>query len=312
MMWWRSILASATTLVLRGLLLLLLLPCAGGTGLDEMPPGWLFRNDGPRAAAPTQPRDPARVCDVRTFGAKGDNHTEDTAAISAAIAQCAGQAGGTVLFAAPGVYLSRPLVIGDGANLRIEGGATLLAWGDISTWPNNTVSPPYNGQGEVGQNFIALAGSGINSSTHGCSSNLFQNVHISGGGTIDCQGWRWWPYANSGLKMRPRCLRELSWPVHGPVCEYYFRRVGVETVFTRSQPKSRRQESRPVHHHKCPVRRPDSDRSCRAGDRDGRLWSVVGANWRRQASAGTHHQCEIPRRRGGQVETVGQQTAAPT
>jgi polygalacturonase len=84
--------------------------------------------------------------DVTTFGAVGDNSTEDTAAIIAAIAHCAGRGGGMVLLPAPGRYLSRPLTIGDGAHFRIETGATLVAWGDLKTWPSRSLSPPYRSQ----------------------------------------------------------------------------------------------------------------------------------------------------------------------
>ena len=151
------------------------------------------------------------MCSVRAFGARGDNATEDTAAIAAAIAHCAA-VGGAVLLPAPGVYLSRPLTIGDGAHLIIERGATLLAWGDLRSWPNTTLDPPFRGQQHVGESFITLVGAGING-THGCSTGrLFSNVVIEGGGTIDAQGWRWWPHAavpaaQGGLYLRPRTLQ---------------------------------------------------------------------------------------------------------
>ncbi len=51
---------------------------------------------------------PPRVCDPLKFGAKADGRTKDTAAIQAAIDDCAGHGGGTVRLSA-GTYLSAPL-----------------------------------------------------------------------------------------------------------------------------------------------------------------------------------------------------------
>jgi polygalacturonase len=154
-------------------------------------------------------RDPARVCDVTKFGAVGDNVTEDTAAITAAIAHCAGQGGGMVLLPAPGRYLSRPLTIGDGAHFRIESGATLMAWGDLKTWPSRVLSPPYRGQLAEGLSFLVAASPGKHCNASNAIS-FMHNVTLDGGGTIDAQGWRWWACVNlpgaESCYLRPRTL----------------------------------------------------------------------------------------------------------
>ncbi|MDE3149377.1 MAG: glycoside hydrolase family 28 protein, partial [Acidobacteriota bacterium] len=52
----------------------------------------------------------AANCNPRTYGAKGDGVTKDTAAIQAAIDACERQGGGTVTLM-PGTYLSAPIVL---------------------------------------------------------------------------------------------------------------------------------------------------------------------------------------------------------
>ena len=62
--------------------------------------------------------------DIRSFGAKGDGSTKDTAAIQAAIDK-ASSAGGTVLIP-PGNYSSGTLHLKSNITLRIEKGARLM------------------------------------------------------------------------------------------------------------------------------------------------------------------------------------------
>ena len=186
--------------------LLVLLQTTIGTPPDPlMPVGHEGRAASPPSAAGP---DPSRVCDVTKFGAVGDNATEDTAAIAAAIAHCAGRNGGMVLLPAPGRYLSRPLTIGDGAHFRIATGATLVAWGDLKTWPSRPLSPPYRGQLTEGLSFLVAASpGGCNTSN---ASSFMSDVTIDGGGTIDAQGWRWWACVNlpgnATCYLRPRTL----------------------------------------------------------------------------------------------------------
>jgi len=69
---------------------------------------------------------PARVFDVRTYGAKGDGATLDTAAINAAIAAAAAAGGGTVLFPA-GTYASHSIHLQSNVALYLDAGSTILA-----------------------------------------------------------------------------------------------------------------------------------------------------------------------------------------
>jgi len=78
---------------------------------------------GPTARAATP--DPGGF-DVRSFGAKGDSQTLDTAAINKAIAAAAAAGGGTVHFPAGG-YLSFSIHLKSNVTLNLEPGATLIA-----------------------------------------------------------------------------------------------------------------------------------------------------------------------------------------
>ena len=76
----------------------------------------------------------AAPCDVTDFGAKGDNITEDTGAVAAALEACAG---GSVLLPAGRVFLLRPIELPSNTTLIIDG--DVQAWQDLETWPNSTV-----------------------------------------------------------------------------------------------------------------------------------------------------------------------------
>ena len=66
------------------------------------------------------------VYDVRTFGAKGDGNTVDTAAINKAIDAAAAAGGGTVYFPA-GNYLSVSIHLRSNLSLYLDQGATIIA-----------------------------------------------------------------------------------------------------------------------------------------------------------------------------------------
>ena len=62
-------------------------------------------------------------CLVTSYGAVGDNRTEDTAAVGAALLACGGYgAARPIVFPAPGVYYIRPLIIPSATELIIEEG----------------------------------------------------------------------------------------------------------------------------------------------------------------------------------------------
>ncbi len=64
--------------------------------------------------------------DVRSYGARGDGLSKDTAALQAAIEAAASRSGGTVIFP-PGRYLTGTLHLRSNVSLLLEAGATLVA-----------------------------------------------------------------------------------------------------------------------------------------------------------------------------------------
>jgi len=73
------------------------------------------------------------VCDVRSFGAKGDGEHLDTVAIQTAIHACAEQGGGTVRFG-PGTYLSGSIQLESNIMLNLGQGSRLLGSNDVAQY----------------------------------------------------------------------------------------------------------------------------------------------------------------------------------
>ena len=143
---------------------------------------------GCAVAGVVPPSPPERVCNVLAHGARGDNRTEDTSAVVGAIAACA--PGGTVLLPAGYIFLLRPVRLPSNLTLRIDG--TIAAWPDVATWPNSTVRECSTSPYETPEPQIVTAPQreallwAVNAS----------NIRITGSGTIDGGGWRWWPLRN--------------------------------------------------------------------------------------------------------------------
>jgi polygalacturonase len=118
------------------------------------------------------------VCDVRTFGAKGDGTTKDTAAIQKAIDVCSDKKGTVKL--AGGDFVSGPIEIKSDVTLDIEKDARLLASVDRADYkPATLMRLPSI------QPFIRVLNA--------------DHVTIHGGGLIDGRGQVWWDYVK-GVK----------------------------------------------------------------------------------------------------------------
>lgn len=115
----------------------------------------------------------ARVCNVRKYGAKGDGTTKDTAAIQAAVDDCAkAKDGGTVMLSG-GTFLSAPIALKSNITLDIAAGATLLGSADMDDYAQMEV-------------FRAPGRRSLVSADHA------KNIAIIGTGTIDGNGEVWW------------------------------------------------------------------------------------------------------------------------
>jgi polygalacturonase len=128
------------------------------------------------AAAPAQPdatpsaaASPSGViCRPEDYGARRDGQTLDTAALQQALDACAKK--GTALLSG-GTYLSGPLRLHSGETLRIDKGAVLKASDDPALYE-------VEGKPNKAQAFILADG--------------VHDLALTGGGTIDGSGARWW------------------------------------------------------------------------------------------------------------------------
>jgi polygalacturonase len=133
----------------------------------------------------------AKVFDVRQFGAKGDGRVLDTAAIQKALDEC-GQAGGGVVRIPAGTYLSRPIEIHSKTTLLLEQGATLKATDDPKDYlPDNVTWEDI------------LAGRSRGPFTNFLSGKRLTDVTLTGKGTIDGSGARWWEPAEEARRKVP-------------------------------------------------------------------------------------------------------------
>ena len=136
----------------------------------------------------------SKVCDARTYGAKGDGVTKDTKAIQSAIDDCAGAGGGTVTLSG-GTFVSAPIVLKSKITLDLAKDATLFGSPDHADYPQKS-------------EFRAPGTQSLVSATNA------ENVAITGAGTIDGNGESWWQEArathNAGVvgavQFRPRLV----------------------------------------------------------------------------------------------------------
>jgi polygalacturonase len=122
---------------------------------------------GCRSTQPAKVTHPASL-DVRSFLAKGNGVTKDTAAFQAALDSCTNHGGGIVTVPA-GAYLIGSIIVSANTTLRLESGAKLIGSPDIADYPLENV----RWEGEFRQGHRALI-----------SSDNANNVTIAGPGTI--------------------------------------------------------------------------------------------------------------------------------
>jgi polygalacturonase len=155
------------------------------TGADGLP-AWVKEVGAQRVP------EAKRVCAVNTYGARGDGSTNSTKAIQQAIDACARAGGGKVTFR-PGSYVTGALFLKSNVHLRIDVGVTLLGSQDDADYPSI---------------WTRVAGIEMKWPAALVNVNEQRNVKLSGGGTIDGRGKKWWDrYWALRKEYEPRGLR---------------------------------------------------------------------------------------------------------
>lgn len=117
-----------------------------------------------------------RVFLANAYGAAPDGTTNSTKAIQKAIDDCAKTGGGIVSFK-PGNYVSGAIFLKSNVHLRVDDGVTLLGSQEDSDYPSISTR---------------VAGIEMDWPAALINVNGQRNVKISGGGTIDGRGEKWW------------------------------------------------------------------------------------------------------------------------
>lgn len=147
------------------------------------------------------------------FGAVGDGVTVNTAALQAAIAAAtACPDGGRVIVPFAGAnastFVSNSIFLDDNVDLHVESGATILGDPTIANWPS-VWRPLFSGYGIPG--LVNGARCTANNATACTAWRALRNVSITGGGSIDGNGFVWWA-ASTWWPTVPRpYLLELAW-----------------------------------------------------------------------------------------------------
>jgi hypothetical protein len=156
---------------------------------DRTLPGWVNKT-GARKSPVRK-----KVFFANLYGAKSDGALNSTAAIQKAIDECSKAGGGIVSFE-KGEYLTGALFIKDNVHLRVDAGVVLLGSENEKDYPRLPTRV-------AGIEMPWLAGL--------INVNDAKNVKISGGGTIDGQGKKWWnKYWNLRREYEPKGLRWAS------------------------------------------------------------------------------------------------------
>jgi polygalacturonase len=182
-------LTRSSALVLLALLLIVSIQAQKKTqSFDNDLPSWT-RKTGARQIPKSK-----KIFLANSFGARGDGTTNSTASIQKAIDEAA-KKGGVVTFE-KGVYLTGALFLKSNVHLRVDEGVTLLASHDESEYPRK----PTRVAGIEMEWLSALI-----------NVENAKNVKISGNGTIDGNGKKWWDkYWALRKEYEPKGLRWAS------------------------------------------------------------------------------------------------------
>ena len=156
------------------------------------------------------PSIPDRTLSVREHGARGDGVADDTAALQQAIDAAAAAGGGRVVLPA-GRYLSRPLALRSRIDLHLEKDAVLVMSERFEDYPQGS---------NVFLKFLAAEG--------------VEDVRVSGPGTIDGRGQRWW---ERFLELKAE-KREKEFPRPQAIYVSKSRRVALEGFTSVNPPNS--------------------------------------------------------------------------
>ena len=156
------------------------------------------------------PAIPDRTLSVREHGARGDGVADDTAALQQAIDAAAAAGGGRVVLPA-GRYLSRPLALRSRIDLHLEKDAVLVMSERFEDYPQGS---------NVFLKFLAAEG--------------VEDVRVSGPGTIDGRGQRWW---ERFLELKAE-KREKEFPRPQAIYVSKSRRVALEGFTSVNPPNS--------------------------------------------------------------------------
>ena len=156
------------------------------------------------------PAIPDRTLSVREHGARGDGVADDTAALQQAIDAAAAAGGGRVVLPA-GRYLSRPLALRSRIDLHLEKDAVLVMSERFEDYPQGS---------NVFLKFLAAEG--------------VEDVRVSGPGTIDGRGQRWW---ERFLELKAE-KREKEFPRPQGIYVSKSRRVALEGFTSVNPPNS--------------------------------------------------------------------------
>ena len=136
-----------------------------------------------------------RNCSVNSYGANAGGVTNSTTAIQKAIDECSKAGGGVVSFE-KGEYITGALFLKNGIDLRVSEGVALLGSQDDGDYPRAPTR---------------VAGIEMTWPSALINVNDAENVKISGGGTIDGRGKKWWDkYWELRRQYEPKGLRWAS------------------------------------------------------------------------------------------------------